>query len=355
MIAPEIFKITSAPTTRGEYLLEAFYAGIFGGSAVALFFLVSDTLAGRPFFTPSLLGSVLFLGAEASDVASVRFDAIVYFSVVHIIAFTALGALLSFVVHEVELHSKHPALVMLVLFGIIEAGFFVVAPVLLPGVIDVLGMISIATANLLAALVLALFFVLTHHAVTRGKFKHNAADFLFDSFYSGAIGGSVVAMFFLAADSLDGRPLYTPALVGHVLFKGVAADAAASLSFFAVLPQMAAVHIGWSAVMGTLITWVVHEVELHARHPVEVLLAIFALIEVSFMTVTPAVMPGVISELGVIRIGIANLLAASAISVFFLWSHREVPGEPVAIAEVQPPDSNAVPATAQASSNARSS
>ena len=76
MAASKIFKITSTPQTPGEYFLEAVYAGIFGGSAVAIFFLVTDILAGQPLFTPSLLGSVLGLGADASDVAAVRFDAV---------------------------------------------------------------------------------------------------------------------------------------------------------------------------------------------------------------------------------------------------------------------------------------
>ena len=353
-MASKIFKITSRPTTTNEYLLEALYAGIFGGSAVALFFLVDDLMAGRPLFTPSLLGSVLVFGAEAKDVLVVRFDAVVYFSIIHIAAFTALGALLSFVVHEVELHSKHPALVMLVLFGIIEAGFFVIAPLALPGVIEELGMGRVAAANLMAAIVLGLFFVLTHHAETRGKFKHNLADFLFDSFYAGAIGGSAVALFFLAVDSLAGRPFFTPALIGHVLFKGVSADTAANLAFAAV-PQVVIVHFAWSAAMGTVITWVVHEVELRSRHPVEVLLVLFALIEVGFLFVAPLAMPGVITQLGIIRVGIANLLAAGSISLFFLWSHREVSGEKLPIAEFQPHGREAVSSSPQPPRKARSS
>lgn len=333
-MASKIFKITCAPSTTGEYLVEALYAGIFGGSAVALFFLVIDIMAGQPLFTPSLLGSVLVFGAEPNDVLPVRFDAVAYFSIVHIAAFTVLGALLSFVVHEVELHSKHPAVVMLVFFGIIEAGFFVVTPLLLPGVITVLGMTRVAGANLLAALALALFFVLTHHAETRGKFKHDLPDFLFDSFFSGAIGGSVVALFFLAVDSLDGRPFFTPALIGHVLFKGLPADTALNLKLTAV-PQVLIVHFAWSAAMGTIITWVVHEVELHSRHPVEVLLVLFVLIEVSFLLVAPIVMQGVIMQLGIVRVGFANLLAAGSITLFFLWSHEEVPGEELVTQKVR--------------------
>ncbi len=80
-MARKIFKITSAPTTKGEYLLEALYAGVFGGVGVALFFLVVDIVAGRPLFTPSLLGSVLVFGSEAKDVLSVRLDAVAYFSI----------------------------------------------------------------------------------------------------------------------------------------------------------------------------------------------------------------------------------------------------------------------------------
>ena len=57
----------SIPNTPGEFLLESLYAGVLGGSAVALFFLVGDLLEGRPFFTPSLIGSVLFHGVSAED------------------------------------------------------------------------------------------------------------------------------------------------------------------------------------------------------------------------------------------------------------------------------------------------
>ena len=90
-MASKIFRITSTPDTPGDYFLEAVYAGIFGGSAVAIFFLLVDILNGQPLFTPSLLGSVLVLGADATDVAAVRLDAVFYFSIIHVTAFTALG------------------------------------------------------------------------------------------------------------------------------------------------------------------------------------------------------------------------------------------------------------------------
>ena len=43
-------------------LSEGFIAGVIGAGGVALWFLIIDTVSGRPFYTPALLGSALFLG-----------------------------------------------------------------------------------------------------------------------------------------------------------------------------------------------------------------------------------------------------------------------------------------------------
>jgi hypothetical protein len=72
-----------------------------------------------------------------------------------------------------------------------------------------------------------------------------------------------------------------------------------------------------------LATWLVHEVELHSRHPVAVLIVLFATIEVAFLFMASLAMPGVVAQLGIVRISIANLLAAGSMSLFFVLSHRE--------------------------------
>jgi len=173
-MAPKIFRITSTPNTLGEYFLEAVYAGIFGGSAVAICFLFIDILNGQPLFTPSLMGSVLFLGVAAEDVTQVHLAAVAYFSLVHIAAFAALGAVVSFVVSEVELHSRHPIEVLLVLFAIIEVAFFALAPMAMPGVIARLGIVRVGIANLLAAGSMSFFFVLSSDEQAWQKIKHAA-------------------------------------------------------------------------------------------------------------------------------------------------------------------------------------
>ncbi len=316
----------SIPNTPGDFLLESLYAGVLGGSAVALFFLVADLLDGRPFFTPSLIGSVMFHGVSAAEVAKVRLDVVAYFSIVHIAAFTALGAAISLLVHEVELHSRHPVVVLVVLFAVIEAAFFVVAPPAMPGVIARLGMARVAAANLLAAGSMALFFVLSHRAGAWKKVKHTTPELILDSLYSGVLGGSAVAAFFLVVDLLDGQPLFTPSLMGGVLFFDIGVNDAVEVSLQAVV-TFSLLHIAIFTALGAVVSWVVHEVELHSRHPIEVLLVLFAIIEVAFFAVAPLVMPGLIERLGIVRVGVANLLAAGSMALFFVLYHRSATRE----------------------------
>jgi hypothetical protein len=309
--------------TTPELFLDSLYSGVLGGSAVAAFFLVVDLLNGQPLFTPSLIGSVLFYGAVAQDVMEVHAGAVAYFSLVHIVVFAVLGAAISLLVREVELHSRHPIELLLVLFAIIEVAFFALAPLAMPGVIARLGIVQVGVANLLAAGSMALFFVLYHRSAAQEKLKHNLGDFLFDSFYSGALGGSAVALFFLVTDTVDGYDqLFTPSLMGSVLFFNIAANEVVDVSLHAVA-YFSALHFATYALLGVLVTWLVHEVELRSRHPVAVLLIFFAVIEVSFLFVASLAMPGVVAELGIVRVGIANLLAAGSMALFFVLSHRE--------------------------------
>ena len=48
-----------------------------------------------------------------------------------------------------------------------------------------------------------------------------ANDIAFDALLSGGLGGSMVALFFLAIDVIEGHALFTPTLMGSVLFGGM--------------------------------------------------------------------------------------------------------------------------------------
>jgi hypothetical protein len=154
-----------------DFVFDAFYSGAIGGSVVALFFLLVDSLGGEPLFTPSLMGSVLFTGAAAEGVTGVRLDMVASYTVVHFATFGVLGALISVVVHEVEMHAHHPLLVLAGLLVVFELGFGLMAGLLMEGVITRVGVAPMATANALAALSIGAFLFATHRTERWARMK----------------------------------------------------------------------------------------------------------------------------------------------------------------------------------------
>ena len=149
--------------TIGDYAYDALYVGGIGGGLVALFFLLWDVVTrGEPLFTPSLMGSVLFEGARPDAVTAVSMMAVARYTAVHFVGFGLLGLFISVLTHQAEIRARHPLIVIGVVFLILEAGFWIAASVAIPGVIDVLGPLPVAAANLLAAVGISLFLVFTH-------------------------------------------------------------------------------------------------------------------------------------------------------------------------------------------------
>ena len=161
--------------STADLIYDAIYIAGIGGGIVALFFLVYDVLTrGDAFFTPSLLGSVLFDGLSAASVKSVSMTAVAKFTVVHFAVFGLLGLALSWLTHQAEIRSRNPALVIGLVFATLEVGFWIGASVAIPGVLERIGVLAVAAANLLAAVGVGLFLVTTHRPEVWGRFKRTA-------------------------------------------------------------------------------------------------------------------------------------------------------------------------------------
>lgn len=145
-------------------------------------------------------------------------------------------------------------------------------------------------------------------------------DLLYESFFSGAIGGAVIALFFLVRDSLGGRPFFTPSFLGGILF-GTGGSGETSPDFTAVA-LLTAVHFGTFAVFGAMATRVVRAVERRTGgSPILPGLVLFVLLEGSFLAATSILMPGVHGQLGHGTVLLANVLAAAAMSMFLRQAH----------------------------------
>ncbi len=152
-----------ASPNKGDLAYEAFYSAAVGGLVVALLFLVAEVLAGRPLFTPSVLGSVLFFGAEAEAVDAIDYTAVALFTVVHIVGFGILGFVAAGMARFLEERTGGSFVApAIAIFLILEAAFLVFNFVVAPGAADVIGHGKILLGNGLAAVAMTAFLRAAH-------------------------------------------------------------------------------------------------------------------------------------------------------------------------------------------------
>ena len=160
--APPVARPTAEASAIGDLLYDAFYGAAIGGSVIAVFFLILDSVAGHPLFTPSLIGTVLLTGADAGMITDVRLDMVAYFSVAHFVAFLALGAGVSTMCRWTGLDKTNPVYVTGLVFLVLTGTFLVASTFLMPGISAVMGVQWILLANLLTAGSMGVFLHRAH-------------------------------------------------------------------------------------------------------------------------------------------------------------------------------------------------
>jgi len=142
---------------------EGIVAGTIGASSVALWFLMVDSIAGRPFFTPAILGASLFDllgGGFGGHGLAVHVAA---YTVIHFAAFIVIGIIAATAMNVLD---RRPSL----LFGF--AALFFVFELCVIGVVALLsrsplfGTIAwyqLGAANLLAAYCMGRYLWRAHH------------------------------------------------------------------------------------------------------------------------------------------------------------------------------------------------
>jgi len=157
---------------------------------------------------------------------------------------------------------------------------------------------------------------------SRSVATHNTADLIYDAIFIGGIGGGLVALFFLLFDTVTlGQPLFTPSLIGSVLFDGASPESVHTVNMMAVAKYTAVHFIAFGAA-GVGFSLVTHLAELRARHPAVVIAFAFLVLELGFWLGTRLVLPGVLTRIGVLPVAAANLLAAVGVGLFLVTSHR---------------------------------
>lgn len=133
--------------TVGEGML----VGAAGATAVALWFLVVDFIAGAPLHTPQVLGEGFFDSLFQELAPESRVTHVVGYTVVHYVAFAIIGMIATALVHAARLHAALLAgvFILFVAFQVIFYG--VVSAVALSDALGDLAWWQIGAANLVAA------------------------------------------------------------------------------------------------------------------------------------------------------------------------------------------------------------
>lgn len=166
--------VTSSATAEREasdssrLAQEGIVAGVIGAATIAIWFLILDTIKGRPFHTPSVLGSVLFRpgGAPPSlENVPVSFEVVLVYTWVHGLVFCVIGGIAAWLLAVAE---RKPDLGfgIVLLFVVFEFGFLVAAMLFAETLLHALAWQEILVGNLLAAAAMGLYFWRRHPNLT---------------------------------------------------------------------------------------------------------------------------------------------------------------------------------------------
>ena len=141
-------------------------AGILGATVVALWFLVLDMLTrGMPFYTPSVLGSIIFAGKDASQITGMNGAAVFAYTGLHGILFLGAGTLLAWMFLQFE-RNPQVGMILLLLFVMFEAILWGVGVSIIPALAGAVGAWAIMVANIASAVAMFAFLLQRHPGAT---------------------------------------------------------------------------------------------------------------------------------------------------------------------------------------------
>lgn len=137
-----------------------------------------------------------------------------------------------------------------------------------------------------------------------------------EGFTAGLIGAGAVAVWFLVVDAINGRVLYTPALLGSAVFLGVRHPGDVQIAYSTVI-MYTMLHVIAFWVVGTGAALLAAMVD---RAPTTLFLVVvfFAIFEVTFYILVALLGRPLLGGLAWTNVALGNALAASGMA-YYLW------------------------------------
>jgi hypothetical protein len=143
---------------------EGLVSGLLGGTAVAVWFLLLDVIAGRAFYTPNVLGQVVVFRNLEPVTDSLDITAIVAYTAVHFIAFIGFGLAVATLI-RLATHQPYFRIAMLILLVTFEFFFAFFMLMLSEITKHAFPFWVVLTANGLAILSMGIYFYRKHPAL----------------------------------------------------------------------------------------------------------------------------------------------------------------------------------------------
>lgn len=184
-------------------------AGVVGATVLALWFLGFDLVRGAPLGTPAFVAGALLGGPAAAAIPA--------YTVLHYMSFMVVGLTSAWVMARVRVSA--PTLLGLAL-GFLLFDMIFYGSIIATGadVVGELGWRTVLLGNVWAGLAVT-------HTIHRLQAPGTASwlheilqgPVVREGLLVGLVGAAAVALWFLALDSLDGRPFVTPSALGGLL------------------------------------------------------------------------------------------------------------------------------------------
>ena len=141
-----------------------------------------------------------------------------------------------------------------------------------------------------------------------------------EGFIAGCIGAAIVAVWFLVIDAINGRPFFTPAMLGSAVFWG-AHDPTGVVIEYSRIIGYTMIHVSAFVVVGCVAAALAAEVEV-APSTLFLVVVGFCFFEVGFYILVALLAKPLLGYLAWWNVAIGNCLAALAMG-YYLW--REHP------------------------------
>jgi hypothetical protein len=155
---------------------------------------------------------------------------------------------------------------------------------------------------------------------TAARAAGNAGELVWDGLFTGMIGATLVALWFLALDVAQGRPFFTPALLGTVMLHGAQVAANGPVIAPLEIAVYTAFHFVVFVAVGFGFAWLMN---LFERFPIVffVLLVLALCLQLGFFALNLVLGAELLGLLPVWSVVVANLLAAGGMA-FYQWKRH---------------------------------